>query len=309
MYSKLIFIKHFFQYPFHIPFVLRKHHNIWQFWRREIGSIGGFPDSSVGKESACNVGDPGSIPEFGRSTGEGIGYPLQYSWASLVAQLVKNPLQCGKLGFNLFALGRSPGEGKGYWLQYSGLENSMDCSPWGCKESDMIEQLSFSFPSLWGPSLPLIQGVLGPQTSWSLRIDSLFYDWSWDFWSLDLKLFHLIDFPSVLLPEHYDRLAKVIHRSLSHNTLTAALTSCALGQPYHLTFGNQIPHLDLATKNPIIPITFKLLKSVAEDPTVISEKSNHRTLQRLWNSACEFVPHGHSEKCVLWTLLGWVSRS
>ena len=47
-------------------------------------------DSSVGKESACNAGDPGSIPGFGRSAGEGIGYTLQYSWASLVAQLVKN---------------------------------------------------------------------------------------------------------------------------------------------------------------------------------------------------------------------------
>ena len=46
--------------------------------------------SSVGKESACNAGDPGSIPGSGRSAGEGIGYPLQYSWASLVAQLVKN---------------------------------------------------------------------------------------------------------------------------------------------------------------------------------------------------------------------------
>ena len=50
----------------------------------------GFPDSSVGKEPACNVGDPGLIPGSGRSTGEGISYPLQYSWASLVAQLVKN---------------------------------------------------------------------------------------------------------------------------------------------------------------------------------------------------------------------------
>ena len=49
-----------------------------------------FPDCSVGKESACNTGDPGSIPGLGRSGGEGIGYPLQYSWASLVAQLVKN---------------------------------------------------------------------------------------------------------------------------------------------------------------------------------------------------------------------------
>ena len=49
-----------------------------------------YPDSSVGTESACNAGDPGLIPESGRSTGEGIGYPLQYSWASLMAQLVKN---------------------------------------------------------------------------------------------------------------------------------------------------------------------------------------------------------------------------
>ena len=45
---------------------------------------------SGGKESACNAGDPGLIPGSGRSTGEGIGYPFQYSWASLVAQMVKN---------------------------------------------------------------------------------------------------------------------------------------------------------------------------------------------------------------------------
>ena len=50
----------------------------------------GFPDSSVGKESACNAGYPGLSPGSGRSTGEGIGYLLQYSWASLVAQMVKN---------------------------------------------------------------------------------------------------------------------------------------------------------------------------------------------------------------------------
>ena len=50
----------------------------------------GFPGSSAGKESTCNAGDPGSIPVSGRTTEEGIGYPLQYSWASLVAQLVKN---------------------------------------------------------------------------------------------------------------------------------------------------------------------------------------------------------------------------
>ena len=64
--------------------------------RTQVSLISGrfiwsFLDSSVGKESACNAGDPGSIPGPGRSTGEEIGCPLQYSWASLVAQLVKNP--------------------------------------------------------------------------------------------------------------------------------------------------------------------------------------------------------------------------
>ena len=51
----------------------------------------GFPDISIDKESACNAGDPIWIPGSGRSTGEGMGYSLQYSWVSLVAELVKNP--------------------------------------------------------------------------------------------------------------------------------------------------------------------------------------------------------------------------
>ena len=55
-----------------------------------LSSPSGFPDSSVGKESACNPGDPSLIPGSGISNGEGIGYPLQYFGASLVAQLVKN---------------------------------------------------------------------------------------------------------------------------------------------------------------------------------------------------------------------------
>ena len=50
-----------------------------------------FPGSSAGKESACNAGDPCLIPGLGRSPGEGIGYSLQYSWASLMAQMVQNP--------------------------------------------------------------------------------------------------------------------------------------------------------------------------------------------------------------------------
>ena len=97
----------------------------------------GFPDSSVGKESTCNAGDPSSVPGLGRSAGEGIGYPLQYSWAFLMPQLIdKEPAyNAGYLGL-IPGLGRCLGEGKGYPLQYSGLENSMDRT---VAESDMTE--------------------------------------------------------------------------------------------------------------------------------------------------------------------------
>ena len=59
-----------------------------------------FPDSSVGKESTCNAGDPSSIPGPGKSAGETTSDPLQYSWASLMAQLQRVRLQCGRPGFN-----------------------------------------------------------------------------------------------------------------------------------------------------------------------------------------------------------------
>ena len=73
---------------------------------KEDVHISGFPDSSVGKESACNARDPGSIPGLGRSPGEGIGYPLQHS----------------------------------------GLKNSMDCiNLRGCKELNTTEILSLHF--------------------------------------------------------------------------------------------------------------------------------------------------------------------
>ena len=104
-----------------------------------LSNDGGFPHSSVGKESACNAGDPSLIPGLGRSAGEVKGYPLQYSWASLVAQLVKNlpamwetwvrslgwegPLEKGKLPTPVFW----PGEFHGLY------------SPWGLKELDTTE--------------------------------------------------------------------------------------------------------------------------------------------------------------------------
>ena len=90
-----------------------------------------IPDSTdtliVGKESACNAGDLGSIPGSGRSAGEGVGYPLQYSWASLLAQLVNNPPAVRETWVRSLGWEDPLEKGKAIHSQYSGLENSMDC--------------------------------------------------------------------------------------------------------------------------------------------------------------------------------------
>ena len=112
-----------------------------------MGLPDSFPDSSVGKESACKAGEPSSIPGSGRPTGEGIGYPLQYSWASLVAQLVKNPpanAEDIRDTGSVPGSGRSPREGNVYPLKYSCLENPMDRGAWQTADhrvtkSDMTE--------------------------------------------------------------------------------------------------------------------------------------------------------------------------
>ena len=73
----------------------------------------GFPDSSVGKESACNAEDPGSIPRSERFAREEMGFPLQYSWASLVAQLLKNLPAMQETWVRFLGQEDSPGEGNG----------------------------------------------------------------------------------------------------------------------------------------------------------------------------------------------------
>ena len=120
-------------------------------------SAWGLPGSSDGKESTCNAGDPGLLPGLGRPgdpgslpAGEGIGYPLQYSWVSLVAQLVKNPPTIWETWAQSLGWEESPGEGKGYSLQYSGLENAMDCIVHGVTKNQ--SGLSkFHFTSLHPP--------------------------------------------------------------------------------------------------------------------------------------------------------------
>ena len=104
----------------------------------------GFPHSSVPQESTCNAG-PRLDSWVGKIRWRGIGYPLQYSWASLVAQLGA-ACNAGDLD-SIPGLGRSPGEGKGYPLQYSSLENSMG-SPCGRKKSQ-TRLSDFHFQNKW----------------------------------------------------------------------------------------------------------------------------------------------------------------
>ena len=94
----------------------------------------GFPDSSVGKQSACNAGDPGLVPGSGRSAGEGIGYPFQKSWASLVAQLEKNPLAMQETWVRSVGWEDSLEKGKATHSSI-GLVNSMDCIDHGVAKS------------------------------------------------------------------------------------------------------------------------------------------------------------------------------
>ena len=108
--------------------------SVTDYYTATVTKTVGFPSSSADKESACNAGDPSSIPGSGRSPGERIGYPFQYSLGSLVAQLVKNPPAMEET-----------------WVQSLGWEDPLEKGkathssilawriPWGHKESDTTE--------------------------------------------------------------------------------------------------------------------------------------------------------------------------
>ena len=100
----------------------------------------GFPDSSVGKESTRNAGDLDSIPWSGRSHGEGVDYPHQYSWASLVAQLLKNPPEMQETWVRSLGWEYPLGKGKATHsiIFWPGEFHRLN-SPWGHKELDTTE--------------------------------------------------------------------------------------------------------------------------------------------------------------------------
>ena len=123
-------------------------------WRRDrlpTPVFLGFPCGSAGKESSCNAGDLGSIP----------------------------------------GLGRSPAEGKGYPVQYSGLEKSMDYSPWGCKKSDTTERLPLLFHSCLAGRffLPLRHlGSLPDHGYWDYSIVSIVWNNDFEMWFFSVHM-------------------------------------------------------------------------------------------------------------------------
>ena len=144
----------------------------------------GFPDSSVGKESACNAGDPGLIPGLGRSAGEGrdrlptpvfLGFPCGSAGKEITCN-------AGDLG-SIPGLGRPPAEGKSHPLQYSGLKNSLDCRVHGVAKSwTRLSDFLFHFLSRSHQQRAVLGGLgrnpqcweswhEAPRTSLSFHID------------------------------------------------------------------------------------------------------------------------------------------
>ena len=127
----------------------------------------GFPGSSAGKESACNTGDPGSIPGWGGSPGEGIGYPL-HSWPSLVAQLVKNLPAMQETW--VWSLGWKDPLEKGMATHSSILAWRIPWTLWsmGSQRINRVEQLSVSLLSWVCHIKTIFQRTPGQDKEWQV---------------------------------------------------------------------------------------------------------------------------------------------
>ena len=155
--------------------------------------------SSAGKESTCSSGDRSSIPGLGRSPAEGIGHPLQYSWASLVAQMVKNPPANGRAGFDLWV---------GKLLRRS---NPMDCNLPGSSIHGIFQArvpewvaISFSRVSSLEPGkiytvYPWQGRLVTINTSYYTWFSSLLY-WIWFF--IFTPYIHICEYSLILWYKH-----------------------------------------------------------------------------------------------------------
>ena len=151
----------------------------------------GFPGVLAGKESTCNIGDPGLIPGLGRSPGEGISYPLQYSWVSLVAQTVKNPPAMPETWVRSLAWEDPLEEGIATPSSILAWRIPMDGGAWRAtahrvaKKSDMTEWLSTQVYIINSLSYDLIprgsaSRILSCSLSWTCCLK--FLKWSYYAW-------------------------------------------------------------------------------------------------------------------------------
>ena len=142
--------------------------------------VDGFPDSSVGKESTYNAGDPGSIPGSGRSTGAGIGYPFQYSWASLVAQLVKNPPTIWKAWvIDLVA------------QMVKHLPAMWETWVWSLGQEDPLEKEMATHSSTLAWKIPWMEE---PGRLQSMGLQRVEHDWATSLWVAEYSVFNFRNF-------------------------------------------------------------------------------------------------------------------
>ena len=161
-----------------IHVLMRNYGKVYEAWEKNARKITNitrsrFLGSSAGKESACNAGDPGLIPELGRCPGEGIGYPLQYSWASLVVQMVKKPptmretwvqslgwegsLEEGMATHSSILAWRIPMDRGAWWATVHGLtKNRTWLSNWTEQDCQPLKDRDFAFSATQGPSSILL---------------------------------------------------------------------------------------------------------------------------------------------------------
>ena len=153
-------------------------------WLDSITDSMGFPSSSAGKESTCNAGNPSSIPGSGSSPGESIGYPLQYSWASLVAQTIKNLPARQETGIQSMGWEDPLEEGMATHSSILSRKISMDKEAWqatvhGVKKSRtwLSDQAQHTTNSM-DMNLSKLQEMVEDRRAWRAAVHGVWKSWA-----------------------------------------------------------------------------------------------------------------------------------